>query len=80
MKNCYIVIKFILLTPNKERTVFLYVPGIGFWNDKSLKTQELLRATLPKINESVRKEPYRKKVVFSLILLVLLRHLQEKAV
>lgn len=64
MKNCYIVIKFILLTPNKERTVFLYVPGIGFSNDKSLKTQELLRATLPKINESVRKEPYRKKVVF----------------
>ena len=50
----------ILLTPNKEhKKVFPNVPVIGFRNGKSLK--DLVRATLPKLNESGRCEPCGKK-------------------
>ena len=54
----------ILLTPNKEHTVelFLNVPAIelGFRNGKILK-DFLVRATLPKLNDSGRCEPCGKK-------------------
>ena len=51
----------ILLTPNKEhKKVFPNVPVIGFRNGKSLK-DFLVRATLPKLNESGRCEPCGKK-------------------
>ena len=47
----------------------------------SPKTQELLRTTLPKHNESGRKELFeKKKLVCSSILLVLLHDLQQNAV
>ena len=53
----------ILLTPNKEHMkVFPNVPVIGFQNGKSLE-DFLARATLPKLNESGRCEPYGKKLV-----------------
>ena len=55
----------ILLTPNKEHMqVFPNVPVIGFQNGKSLE-DFLVRATLPKLNESGRCEPYGKKLVQS---------------
>ena len=51
----------ILLTPNKvHKKVFPNVLVIGFLNDKSLK-DFLVRATLPKLNESGRCELCRKK-------------------
>ena len=51
----------ILLTPNKEhKKVFPNVPVIGFRNGKSLK-DFLVRATLPKLNESGRCEPCGEK-------------------
>ena len=51
----------ILLTPNNEhKKVFPNVPVIGFRNGKSLK-DFLVRATLPKLNESGRCEPCGKR-------------------
>ena len=47
----------ILLTPNEEpKIVFLDVPVVGFWNDKSLK-DHLVRAKLSNLEESRRCEP-----------------------
>ena len=51
----------ILLTPNKEqKKVFPDMPVIGFWNGKSLKDY-LVRAKLPKLDESGRCEQFGKK-------------------
>ena len=51
----------ILLTPNKEhKKVFPDVPVVGFRNGKSLKDY-LVRAKLPKLDESGRCEPCGKK-------------------
>ena len=51
----------ILLTPNKEhKKVFPDVPVVGFRNGKSLKDY-LVRAKLPKLDESRRCEPCGKK-------------------
>ena len=51
----------ILSTPNKEhKKVFSDVPVVGFWNGKSLKDY-LVRAKLPKLDESGRCEPCGKK-------------------
>ena len=51
----------ILLTPNKEhRKVFPDVPVVGFRNGKSLKDY-LVRAKLPKLDESGRYDPCDKK-------------------
>ena len=53
----------ILSTPNKEhKKVFPNVRVIGFWNGMSLK-DFLVRAILPKLNESGRCEPCVKKLV-----------------
>ena len=50
-----------LLAPDKEhKKVFPDVPAVGFHNGKSLKDY-LVRATLPKANETGRCEPCRKK-------------------
>ena len=50
-----------MLTLNKEhKKIFPNVPVIRFWNVKSLK-DFLVRATLPKLNESGRCEPCGKK-------------------
>ena len=51
----------ILLTPNREhKKVFPDVSVVGFWNSKSLKDY-LVRAKLPKLDESGRCEPCGKK-------------------
>ena len=51
----------LLLAPDKEhKKVFLDVPVVGFRNGKSLKDC-LVRAALPKTNETGRCEPCRKK-------------------
>ena len=51
----------LLLAPDKEHEkVFPDVPFVGFHNDKSLKDY-LVRATLPKANETGRCEPCGKK-------------------
>ena len=51
----------LLLAPDKEhRKVFPHVPVVGFRNCKSLKDC-LVRAALPKTNETGRCEPYGKK-------------------
>ena len=53
---------YMFLTPNKEhKKVFPNVLVIKFWNGKSLK-DFLVRATLPKLNESGRCEPCGKKI------------------
>ena len=58
----------ISLTPSKEdQKVFPDVPVVGFQNGKSLKDY-LVRAKLPKIDESGRCEPCEKKIVLSKIL------------
>ena len=58
----------ILLTPNKEhKKVFPDVPVVGFRNGKSLKNY-LVRAKLPKRDESGRCEPCREKLVWPVIL------------
>ena len=58
----------ISLTPSKEdQKVFPGVPVVGFQNGKSLKDY-LVRAKLPKIDESGRCEPCGKKIVLSVIL------------
>ena len=68
----------ILLTPNKEhKTAFPNIPIIGFRNGKSLK-DFLVRATLPILNDSGRCESCGKELVWSVILEVLLRTLQQK--
>ena len=55
-------------TPNKEhKKVFPDVPVVGFRNGKSLKDY-LVRAKLPKLDESGRCEPCGKKLVWSVIL------------
>ena len=55
-------------TPNKEhKKVFPDVPVVGFRNGKSLKDY-LVRAKLPKLDESGRCEPCGKKLVWSMIL------------
>ena len=52
----------ILSTPNKEhKKVFPDVPVVGFQNGKSLKDY-LVRAKLPKLDESGRCEPCGKKI------------------
>ena len=54
----------ISLTPNKEhKKVFPDVPVVGFRNGKSLKDY-LVRAKLPKLDESGRCEPCGKKTCF----------------
>ena len=56
----------ILLTPNEEhKKVFPDVPVVGFRNDKSLKDY-LVRAKLPKLEESGRCKPCGKKNLFGL--------------
>ena len=51
----------LLLAPDKEhKKVFPDVPVVGFRNGKSLKDY-LVRAALPKTNETGRCEPCRKK-------------------
>ena len=48
---------YIKLTPNKEhKKAFPDVPGVGFWNENRLKDY-LVRAKLPKLDESGRCEP-----------------------
>ena len=52
---------YLLLAPDKEhKKVFPDVPVVGFRNGKSLKDY-LVRATLPKANETGRCEPCGKK-------------------
>ena len=52
---------YLLLAPDKEhKKVFPDVPVVGFRNGKSLKDY-LVRATLPKPNETGRSEPCGKK-------------------
>ena len=53
----------ILLTSNKDHKVFPNMPVIGFSNGKSLE-DFLVRATLPKLNESGRCKPFGKKHVW----------------
>ena len=56
----------ILLTPNKENEkVFPDVPVVGLRNGKSL-SYYLVRAKLPKLDESGRCEPCGKKNLFGL--------------
>ena len=51
----------LLLAPNKERKkIFPNIPVVGFRNDKSLKDY-LVRALLPRTNETGRCEPCREK-------------------
>ena len=54
-------LKNLLLAPDKEhKKVFPDVPVVGFRNGKSLK-DDLVRAALPKTNETEMCEPCRKK-------------------
>ena len=51
----------LLLAPDREhKEVFSDVPAVGFRNGKSLKDY-LVRAALPKTNETRRCEPYGEK-------------------
>ena len=60
-RNCIMKELHISLTPNKEhKKVFPGVPVVGFRNGKSLKDY-LVRAKLPKLDESGRCEPCGKK-------------------
>ena len=56
----------ILLIPSKEHEkLYPDVPVVVFRNGKSLKDY-LVRANLPKLDESGRCEPWRKKNLFGL--------------
>ena len=50
----------LLLAPKEHRKVFPDVPVVGFFNGKSLKDY-LVRAALPKTNETGRCEPCEKE-------------------